>query len=119
VGRAKVDPSDAKYLVLERIMEQLCIIAQGDWCVDENKNDTLRWFSASEQAIKALFVICPEPEAACRSIMMAMYNSTFRKNSCHSLRLARFCHVLGQIALNLLVYTEALSGSIGPQLNVR
>ena len=115
ISRAKVDPTDAKYLVLERIMEQLSTVAQGDWCVDEKKSDTLQWFSASEQAIKALFVISPEPEKACRSIIVHMYHRTFRGedgNECHSLRLARFFHVLGQIALNLLVYTESLSGSV-------
>jgi len=41
-----------------------------------------------------------------------MYNTTFRDDSAHSLRLARFFHILGQIALNLLVYTEALTSSV-------
>lgn len=112
VPRAKIDPSDAKYLILERLMEQLCIVAQGDWCLEDNKMDTLHWFSAAEQAIKALFVICPEPEAACRSIIVTMSNFTFQNTLCHPLQLARFFHILGQISLNLLVYTEALSGSV-------
>lgn len=114
VARAQVDPSDAKYLVLERIIEELCNITRGEWCQDDRTNDTLQWFSAAEQAIKALFVISPEPEVACKSIILGMYNTTLREGttSIHSLRLARFFHVLGQIALNLLVYTEALSGSV-------
>ena len=112
IARAEVDPSDAKYLVLERIMEELCTICRGEWCNDEEKNDTLQWFSASEQAIKALFVISPEPELACKEIITGMYNSTFRESTAHSLRLARFFHILGQIALNLLVYTEALTSSV-------
>lgn len=112
IGRPKVDPTDAKYLVLERIMEELCAVARGDLCNDDNKDDTLKWFSAAQEAIKALFTICPEPEKACSEIIVAMHRATFEEDSCHSLRLARFFHVLGQIALNLLVYTEALSGSV-------
>jgi condensin complex subunit 1 len=114
VRRAKVDPSDAKFLVLEQIMEQLCDVARGDWCRDDNADDTLEWFSASEQAIKALFVISPEPEVASRDIILNLYSTTFPDGgtSCHSLRLARFFHVLGNVALNLLVYTEALSSSV-------
>ncbi|GAX12009.1 condensin complex subunit 1 [Fistulifera solaris] len=114
VPRAKIDLSDAKYLILERLMEQLCTVAQGDWCLEADQADTLQWFSAAEQAIKALFVICPEPEAACRTIIVTMSHFTFeRRNSlCHPLHLARFFHILGQISLNLLVYTEALSGSV-------
>lgn len=114
IGRAKFDLSDAKYLVLERIMEELCAVARGDWCDDNKREDTLQWFPAAEQAVKALFVICPEPEKACQEIIIGMYQTTFKADpsTCHSLRLARFCHVLGQIALNLLVYTESLSGSV-------
>ncbi len=114
VPRAKIDLSDAKYLILERLMEQLCAVAQGDWCLEASQADTLQWFSAAEHAIKALFVICPEPEAACRTIIVTMSHFTFeRQNSlCHPLHLARFFHILGQISLNLLVYTEALSGSV-------
>ena len=115
IARAQVDPTDAKYLVLERIIEELCTIGRGDWCRDDDgADDTLQWFSASEQAIKALFVISPEPEVACKNIILGMYNTTLAENmtSVHSLRLARFFHVLGQIALNLLVYTEALTSSV-------
>ena len=42
-----------------------------------------------------------------------MYRSTFENgNDCHELKLARFFHVLGQIALNLLVYTESLGAGV-------
>jgi condensin complex subunit 1 len=114
IERAQVDPTDAKYLVLERIIEELSSICQGDMCSDENKDDTMQWFSTAEQAIKALFVISPAPELICRHIIVQMYQTTFSddKTSIHSLRLARFFHILGQIAISLLVYTEALSGSV-------
>jgi condensin complex subunit 1 len=114
IERAKVDPSDAKYLVLERIMEELAVVVRGDWCDDNKTSDTLQWFSAAEQSVKALFVICPEPEVDCTNIIVGMYSAAMGDDieSCHSLRLARLFHVLGQVALNLLVYTEVLTGSL-------
>lgn len=114
LGRTVIIPDDAKFLVLEQIMNQLCIIVSGETCVDEDLNDTLRWFSASEQAVKALFVICPEPETICNRILTGMIDATFKdiSDECHSMKLARFFHVLGEIALNLLVYTEALISNV-------
>jgi condensin complex subunit 1 len=114
IERAKVDVTDAKFLVLERIMDELCSVARGEWCQDDVENDTLQWFSAAEQVIKAIFVISPQPETACAEIIRGMHVTTFveGESQCHSLRLARFFHVLGQIAMNLLVYTEALASSV-------
>jgi condensin complex subunit 1 len=115
VDRAEVDQTCAKYLVLERTIEQLCAVARGDWCIDSNERDTLEWFSAAEQALGALFLISPQPEACCGDIIRGMHMQTFGSTGaaeCHPLRLARFFHVLGHIALKLLVYTEALSGVV-------
>lgn len=117
VERARVDPTCAKYLVLERIIEQLCAIGRGDWCVDNIERDTLEWFATSEQVIAALFIISPEPEISCAAIIRGMHAQTLGSDTssveeCHPLRLARFFHVLGHIALKLLVYTEALSGAV-------
>jgi condensin complex subunit 1 len=112
VSRGKVDPTDAKYLVLERTMTELCAVARGDICRDESEADTRRWFSASEQAIKALFVLSPHPETDCAEIVRGMQASVFGTDSCPTLRLARFFHVLGQTALHLLVYTESLSAGV-------
>jgi condensin complex subunit 1 len=114
VERATVDPSDAKYLVLELIMDELCEIARGEWCDDAKTQDTLTWFSTAEETIKALFVISPEPETKCREIIVGMSAVTFQDgyNDCHPLRLARFFHVLGHVALHLLVYTEGLSSVV-------
>ena len=65
--------------------------------------------------ISALFIICPEPEVACAEIIRGMHAQTLGSADapeCHPFRLARFFHVLGHIALKLLVYTEALSGGV-------
>jgi condensin complex subunit 1 len=115
VERAQVDPSCAKYLVLERIVERLLAVARGDWCSDNTDADTIEWFAAAEEAVAALFVMAPEPEVACAEIIRGMYSHTLGDTSvadCHPLRLARFFHVLGHIALKLLVYSEALSGAV-------
>ena len=115
IERAQVDLSCAKYLVLERIVERLCEVARGDWCSDTSDRDTLQWFSAAEQVIGAIFVICPEPEVACSEIIRGMHAQTLgctEADECHPFRLARFFHVLGHIALKLLVYTEALSSGV-------
>ena len=114
IRRPKADNADAKFLVVERIELQLQAVACGDWCVDENTEDTERWFSASEQALKAIFVISQEPENCCAEIIRGMYETTFKRDgtSIHHLRLARFFHVVGQVALSLLVYTENLVGAV-------
>jgi condensin complex subunit 1 len=115
VERAEVDPTDAKYLVLELIIEELCTISVGSACMDNNSADTRSWFSAAERAIKALFVICPSPEIACREILVRMFQSLFQHDdveTVHTLRLTRFFHILGQIALHLLVYSEGLGAAI-------
>lgn len=114
IARAQVDASDAKYLILERILEELCSICRGDLCQDDDAKDTLQWFSAAEHAITAIFVISNEPEVACKNVLVGMYEATMGGgvSTVHSLRLARFFHVLGHTALNLLVYTEALSASV-------
>ena len=112
LGRASVDPTDAKYLVLERIIEELCILVCGENCIDDSEEDTRSWFSASENAVKALFVISPQPEASCAEIIRSMQGKIFGNQSCNTLRLARFFHVLGQIALHLLVYTESLASGV-------
>jgi condensin complex subunit 1 len=114
LGRATTDEFDARYIVLEHIVDELCKIVSGDACTDAKEDDTFKWFSASEQAIKSLFVICPEPEAICNSIILNMATTTFigAGDGYHPLRLARFFHVLGCVALNLLVYSEALIGHV-------
>jgi condensin complex subunit 1 len=115
VERAQVNPTSAKYLVLERLIDQLCAVARGDWCVDSVEKDTLEWFAAAEQAVNALFVVSPEPEVSCAEIIRGMHAHTLGSGmveECHPFRLARFFHVLGHIALKLLVYTEALSGAV-------
>lgn len=120
VSRVKPDPSSAKFLVLEQIVERLSIVIQGQWCDDSREEDTCAWFGAAEEAINAIFAICPAPEQVARLVIMGMISSTFdygtgvssTNHFCHSLRLSRFFFVIGHISLKLLVYSEALSGEV-------
>lgn len=118
VSRVKPDLSSAKFLVLEQIVERLSIVIQGDWCDDENEDDTRAWFGAAEESINAIFAICPAPEQVAKLIIIGMQVTTFgygngkTEHYCHSLRLSRFFFVVGHISLKLLVYTESLSGAV-------
>ena len=112
VERATVDPTDAKYLVQERLLEQLQVVARGEWC-DDTELDAFQWFPAAEQAVKAIFAVSPEPERMGRDVLLQMHHSTLSDASAvNPVRLARFFHVLGQVSLELLVYTESLCGSV-------
>lgn len=117
VARAKVDPSSAKYIILDLITERLVAVARGDWCDDDNEEDTNAWFCAAEQAINAIFTISPAPEKVAMEILLGHQEGIFGSleepsNAAHSLRLSRFFFVLGHIALKLLIYTEVLSSSV-------
>lgn len=111
VARSSIDPSDAKFVVLERIIDELSDICRGKSCSDTT-TDTLKWFPLAEQAIKAIFVVAPDPEVTCKNILIGLSNSSLNEDKVHPLRLSRLFHVLGLVALNLLVYTEALSSSV-------
>mmetsp|Transcript_7744 Transcript_7744/g.13486 ORF Transcript_7744/g.13486 Transcript_7744/m.13486 type:complete len:1395 (-) Transcript_7744:164-4348(-) len=119
VARAKVDPSSAKYIILDLITERLVAVARGDWCDDTNEEDTNSWFCAAEQAINAIFTISPAPEKVSMEILLGHQAGIFgsqeeapSSGTAHSLRLSRFFFVLGHIALKLLIYTEVLSSSV-------
>ena len=117
VARAKVDPSSAKYIILDLISERLVAIARGDWCDDANVDDTSAWFCAAEQSINAIFTICPAPEKVSMEVLLGHQHIIFGcseepSSTVSTLRLARFFFVLGHIALKLLQYTETLSSSV-------
>jgi condensin complex subunit 1 len=118
ISITKIDPTCAKAIVLEQIIERLSAVIRGDWCVDDRAEDTQAWFSAAEKSIDALFIVSQEAEIDCANIIRAMteglfgINKTNRPQECHSLCLARFFFVLGHVTLKLLVYTEYLSGAI-------
>jgi condensin complex subunit 1 len=120
VSRGKPDPSSAKFLVLEQIVERLISIIQGHWCDDDKEQDTRHWFCAAEEAINAVFAICPAPEQVSKHIITGMMITTFdaerdassMMHVCNPLRLSRFFFVVGHISLKLLVYSEFISGAV-------
>lgn len=116
--QSKNQPGSAKAIIIDVILERLDIISQGAWCRDDTEEDTKHWFSAAEKSINAIFTISPEPEKICTNILHGLEASAFgtcvetTKSNCSVLRLSRLFFVVGHISLKLLVYTEALTGSL-------
>lgn len=114
----RAEPGSAKALMMEQIIERLHIMARGDWCKEDDVDDTNGWFSACEQAINAIFVVADDPERVCGEIIRDMEGMTFGfgagnpKATCSALVLSRFFFVIGHVALKLLVYTESLGSSV-------
>jgi len=115
IGRAQAEAKEesAKAIILEQIVDRLSAVASGEWCNDDDEKDTTCWFSASEQAINAIFSICKKPERVCGDIVRSLASLTFKDSaSVNSLRLSRLFFVLGHIALKLLVYSEAVTSAM-------
>ena len=100
VERARVNPSDAKYLISERLLDTLSAVVRA------NSDESPAWFAAAQASIEAIFGLSPEPELVMQEALQAM-----RPNQ-SQLDLARFLFVVGHTALQLLVYTETLSGCV-------
>ena len=97
---------------------------EGEGAADEKKEagqvlaDTAAWFPAAEQALLALFRLATNPEQVCgallKSLETALFSQTAAEKSQSKMvisaiteaKLARFCYVLGDVSLRLLVYTE-------------
>ena len=102
VARAKVDPTSAKYIILDLITERLVAVARGDWCDDAKEEDTNSWFCAAKQAINAIFTISPAPEKVSMEILLGHRLGIFgsqdeplpaSNSTAHSLRLSWFFFV--------------------------
>jgi hypothetical protein len=72
-----------------------------------------QWFSVCEEAIHTLFYIHPYPDKMVQSVILSLYqelsiisNTDGQKNNS---KFARLIFLLGQTALNTLVYTEKLA----------
>ena len=103
--------------MLDLITERLVAVARGDWCDDDNEEDTNSWFCAAEQAINAILAISPAPEKVSMEILLGHQAGIFGsseepRSAAHSRRLSRFFFVVGHIALKLLIYTEVLSSAV-------
>mmetsp|Transcript_20732 Transcript_20732/g.26961 ORF Transcript_20732/g.26961 Transcript_20732/m.26961 type:complete len:1149 (+) Transcript_20732:2219-5665(+) len=86
-----------------------CIL-RADW-FDSSQDDTKQWFAAAEQALSCVFALSASPEVLCAEIIKSHYNNVLGPNAepCTASRLACFCHLIGSVALCLLVYTERVA----------
>ncbi|CAM9543865.1 unnamed protein product [Discosporangium mesarthrocarpum] len=115
--------------IIGGILEVLGRFVQGQWCVPvespressgskgsewekaaestkEAEREMEEWFGAAEQALGAIFYLCPRPEVFCSAIIRGMAGHTLKEDSVSPLALARLCFVLGQVAFKLFVYAE-------------
>jgi len=87
----------------------------GAYC-GENEEITRGWLSVCEECMHAVFHIHPCPDKILGSIIAPVYESLGLGSDtssstvvCSNVRLARFMFILGQGALNAVVYTEFIA----------
>lgn len=114
--QAHTSPIDAG---IQRILQFL----RGSWCNDTapgGELNTKGWFSAAEIAVSAVFKHSSRPEAACGAVVRRMATSALLPQSgaedqaatASPLALSRLCFMLGQTALQILVYSENMQNSM-------
>jgi len=96
-------------------LQQCAAVVRGEWCLDGDAADATQWFAACEQAMAAAFALHPCPEQFCAAAVVEVHAKTLGasangQTSCAAL--ARFCHLLGECALRLLVYTESAANRL-------
>jgi len=92
---------------IESILERLSQFVQGLWCAN-SWEDAEQWFAAAQHAIGVIFKLSPRPEELCSSVVKAMGDSIFKKDTCTPYRLARFFFVLGHVLMSVLIYSEEM-----------
>lgn len=96
-------------------LQQCNAVVRGEWCLDGDPSDATQWFAACEQAMAAAFALHPSPEQFCAAAVVEVHAKTLGASSNGSTScaaLARFCHLLGECALRLLVYTESAANRL-------
>eukprot|EP01034_Spumella_vulgaris_P026504 gene26504-33092_t len=84
-------------------------VIAGDFC-RESERDVRAYFPVCEEAVHALFHVHPSPDRVLASAVQTMYaRMTQSGNSKGSFVLSRLLFVLGQTALNVLVFTERIA----------
>lgn len=77
------------------------------------------WFAACEEAIHALYKLHPNPDEVLASIIKYYYARISSNDNCPSETLAAFLFILGQCALNTVVYTEQLATEVKKKLRIQ
>lgn len=105
-----------KRKLFEEITKKLVGVAIGNMC-EEDDNFTRAWFPACEEAIQALYHIHPSADQVMGTVITSMYASfampreegASSRTMCSNARLSRFLFVLGQVAMNTLVFADKLA----------
>ena len=87
-------------------------ILLGTVCLD-NSTSTGYWFQLCEETTHVVFAYHPSPEYLLANIIVEVYGGLTNVfgdySNCSPFPLARFLFLLGQLALNTLLYSESLS----------
>ncbi len=110
------EKTDSKRRLFEEASKKLVSVILGGMC-EEDEEFTRAWFPACEEAVQALYHIHPSADVVLGSVVKSMYASfalagesgmSSSKIMCSAARLSRFLFVLGQAALNTVVFADQL-----------
>ena len=82
-------------------------------CIDKNRPN---WFPAAEQAVKCIFKLSSRPLDECTELLETLTANVFSK-SATSFDLSRWLFLVGQVAVESLVFVESLASSIKSKSN--
>ncbi|CAN3376131.1 hypothetical protein DIURU_001918 [Diutina rugosa] len=68
---------------------------------------TAKWFSVAEEAISAIFTLCPEADELCTEIIKVKTKAVFEGGDPASSDLAQLLYIVGDVAIKLMVSLEA------------
>eukprot|EP01094_Clydonella_sp_ATCC50884_P012312 TRINITY_DN2231_c0_g1_i2.p1 TRINITY_DN2231_c0_g1~~TRINITY_DN2231_c0_g1_i2.p1 ORF type:complete len:1245 (+),score=332.82 TRINITY_DN2231_c0_g1_i2:437-3736(+) len=75
----------------------------------EKSASTARWYPAAEQAINAIYLLAEHPDAICSDVIKSLYDSmrvSAEDDACSVERLSKLVFVLGQVALQQIIFLE-------------
>ena len=113
------------YAAIQDLFPLLVKAICGHFVDDRDETMTSKWFSLCEEAVHALFHLHPTPDKVMSTTVNFMFvrllhsqqqqqqqldSSSSDRMKCSSAELSRFLFVLGQTALNSLVYIEHIAG---------
>ena len=108
--------TEPKRKLFEETTKKLVGVILGGMCEDDEAF-TRAWFPACEEAVHALYHLHPSADAILGTVVTSMYAAFAMPRTegmqsqvlCSNARFARFLFVLGQVALNTLVFADKLA----------
>lgn len=106
VALQRLIPSDAAVDQVYKIPQKDEIV-NGLRTVLLESHRTAKWFSVAEEAISAIFTLCPDADALCTEIIKEKTEAVFEGGSPASLELAQLLYIVGDVSIKLMVLLEA------------